>query len=309
MNILGIGNAIVDVICRVEDQFLAKNNLAKSNMKLIDEIEFKKLLGNLKIEETISGGSVANSIVGLSQLGNKVGFIGKVNDDELGRKYEQGLKKEKVEYYYTKKRENLPTGTCLILITPDSERTMCTFLGTAGKINKTDISAKAIKNSEITFLEGYLWDEGEPKQAFNEAINYSNKIAMSLSDKFCVDRHKKDFLNLVQNKLDITFANEQEILELIDAKSFDDVISFGKKLNKTLIITRSDKGSVAINKNDVIECESQKNLKIVDLTGAGDLFAAGFLHGYINKMSIRDSLNKGTEMASKIIQKIGARLN
>ena len=186
---------------------------------------------------------------------------------------------------------------------------MCTFLGTAGKINKTDISAKAIKNSEITFLEGYLWDEGEPKQAFNEAINYSNKIAMSLSDKFCVDRHKKDFLNLVQNKLDITFANEQEILELIDAKSFDDVISFGKKLNKTLIITRSDKGSVAINKNDVIECESQKKLKIVDLTGAGDLFAAGFLHGYINKMSIRDSLNKGTEMASKIIQKIGARLN
>ena len=309
MNILGIGNAIVDVICRVEDQFLAKNNLAKSNMKLIDEIEFKKLLGNLKIEETISGGSVANSIVGLSQLGNKVGFIGKVNNDELGRKYEQGLKKEKVEYYYTKKRENLPTGTCLILITPDSERTMCTFLGTAGKINKTDISAKAIKNSEITFLEGYLWDEGEPKQAFNEAINYSNKIAMSLSDKFCVDRHKKDFLNLVQNKLDITFANEQEILELIDAKSFDDVISFGKKLNKTLIITRSDKGSVAINKNDVIECESQKKLKIVDLTGAGDLFAAGFLHGYINKMSIRDSLNKGTEMASKIIQKIGARLN
>ena len=309
MNILGIGNAIVDVICRVEDQFLAKNNLAKSNMKLIDEIEFKKLLGNLKIEETISGGSVANSIVGLSQLGNEVGFIGKVNDDELGREYEQGLKKEKVESYYTKKRENLPTGTCLILITPDSERTMCTFLGTAGKINKTDIRAKAIKNSEITFLEGYLWDEREPKQAFNEAINYSNKIAMSLSDKFCVDRHKKDFLNLVQNKLDITFANEQEILELIDAKSFDDVISFGKKLNKTLIITRSDKGSLAINKNDVIECESQKNLKIVDLTGAGDLFAAGFLHGYINKMSIRDSLNKGTEMASKIIQKIGARLN
>ena len=309
MNILGIGNAIVDVICKVDEEFLAKNNLAKSNMKLIDETEFKKLLGNLKIEETISGGSVANSIVGLSQLGNKVGFIGKVNDDELGQKYEQGLKKENVEYYYTKKKEDLPTGTCLILITPDSERTMCTFLGTAGKINKTDINAQAIKNSEITFLEGYLWDEGEPKQAFNEAINYSNKIAMSLSDKFCVDRHKENFLNLVQNKLDITFANEQEILELIDAKSFGDAVSFGKKLNKTLVITRSDKGSVVINKNEVVECESQKNLKIVDLTGAGDLFAAGFLHGYINKMSLKDSLNKGTEMASKIIQKIGARLD
>ena len=309
MNILGIGNAIVDVICKVDDEFLAKNGLAKSNMKLIDEVEFKKLLGNLKIEETVSGGSVANSIVGLSQLGDKVGFIGKVSDDELGKKYEQGLKKENVEYFYTKKKENLPTGTCLILITPDSERTMCTFLGTAGKINKTDIDVQAIKNSEITFLEGYLWDEGEPKEAFNEAINYSNKIAMSLSDKFCVDRHKKNFLDLVKNKLDITFANEQEILELIDATSFNDVISFGKKINKTLVITRSDKGSVVINQNEVVECKSQKNLKIVDLTGAGDLFAAGFLHGYINKMTLQENLNKGTEMASRVIQKIGARLD
>ena len=309
MNILGIGNAIVDVICKVDDEFLAKNGLAKSNMKLIDEIEFKKLLGNLKIEETVSGGSVANSIVGLSQLDNKVGFIGKVSDDELGQKYEQGLKKENVKYFYTKKKESLPTGTCLILITPDSERTMCTFLGTAGKINKTDIDAQAIKNSEITFLEGYLWDEGEPKEAFNEAIKYSNKIAMSLSDKFCVDRHKKNFLDLVKNKLDITFANEQEILELIDATSFNDVISFGKKINKTLVITRSDKGSVVINQNEVVECKSQKNLKIVDLTGAGDLFAAGFLHGYINKMTPQENLNKGTEMASKVIQKIGARLD
>ena len=309
MNILGIGNAIVDVICKVDDEFLTKNGLAKSNMKLIDEIEFKKLLGNLKIEETVSGGSVANSIVGLSQLGDKVGFIGKVSDDELGQKYEQGLKKENVKYFYTKKKENLPTGTCLILITPDSERTMCTFLGTAGKINKTDIDVKAIKNSEITFLEGYLWDEGEPKEAFNEAIKYSNKIAMSLSDKFCVDRHKKNFLDLVKNKLDITFANEQEILELIDATSFNDVISFGKKINKTLVITRSDKGSVVINQNEAVECKSQKNLKIVDLTGAGDLFAAGFLHGYINKMTLQENLNKGTEMASRVIQKIGARLD
>ena len=309
MNILGIGNAIVDVICKVDDEFLAKNDLAKSNMKLIDETEFKKLLTNLKIEETVSGGSVANSIVGLSQLGNNVGFIGKVNDDELGQKYEQGLKKENVKYFYTKKKENLPTGTCLILITPDSERTMCTFLGTAGKINKTDINSQAIKNSEITFLEGYLWDEGEPKEAFNEAINFSNKAAMSLSDKFCVDRHKKNFLDLVKNKLDITFANEQEILELIDGKNFDDVISFGKKLNKTLVITRSDKGSVAIDQGEVTECESQTNLKIVDLTGAGDLFAAGFLHGFINKKSIKESLTKGTQMASKIIQQIGARLS
>ena len=308
MKITGIGNAIVDVICKIDDEFIAKNNLTKSNMKLIDKSEFEKLLNNLKIEETVSGGSVANSIVGLSQLGTKVGFIGKVSDDNLGQKYEQGLKKENVEYFYNKKKEELPTGTCLILITPDSERTMCTFLGTAGKISKSDIDIKTIKNTELTFLEGYLWDEGEPKEAFNEAIKYSNKIAMSLSDKFCVERHKKSFLDLVLNKLDITFANEQEILELIDAKSFDEVISFGKKLNKTLVITRSDKGSVAINKNEVAECESKQDLKIVDLTGAGDLFAAGFLHGHINKMSLKESLNKGTEMASKVIQTIGARL-
>ena len=309
MNILGIGNAIVDVICKVEDEFLAKNNLAKSNMKLINESEFKKLLSNLKIQETVSGGSVANSIVGLSQLGNSVGFIGKVNDDDLGQKYEQGLKKENVEYLYTKKKENLPTGTCLILITPDSERTMCTFLGTSGKINKKDINTQVVKNSGITFLEGYLWDEGEPKEAFNEAINYSNKTAMSLSDKFCVDRHKKNFLELVQNKLDITFANEQDIMSLINVKKFEEVINFAKEINKLIVITRGDKGAIAINKNEVTECSAKNNLKIIDLTGAGDLFAGGFLHGLINNKSIQESLKIGTEMSSKVIQIIGARLN
>jgi len=309
MKILGIGNAIVDVICKVEDSFLTNNKLTKSTMKLVDETEFKKLLSNLKIEETISGGSVANSIVGLSQLENKVGFIGKVNNDDLGNKYEEGLKKENVKYFYSKKKEKLPTGTCLILITPDSERTMCTFLGTAGKINDKDVDENAVKNSELIFLEGYLWDEGEPKAAFIKAINISNKTAMSLSDQFCVERHKKSFLDLVNNKLDIIFANEQEILSLINSKNFNEVISFGKKLGKLLIITRGEKGSIAIQKNEVVECESKKNLKIVDLTGAGDLFAAGFLHGHINNLSIKESLEKGTEMSSKIIQQIGARLN
>ena len=309
MKIIGIGNAIVDVICKVNDDFLKDNKLTKSTMKLVNESEFKKLLSNLKIEETVSGGSVANTIVGLSQLGDKVGFIGKISNDELGGKYEEGLKKENVQYFYSKKKETLPTGTCLILITPDSERTMCTFLGTAGKINENDINAIAIKNSEILFLEGYLWDEGEPKKAFDKAIQHSNKVAMSLSDLFCVERHKPHFLNLVKNKLDITFANEQEITSLIGAKNFDDIILFGKSLGKTIVITRGEKGSVAIKKDEVVECESKKNLKIVDLTGAGDLFAGGFLHGYVNKLSIKESLEKGTEMSSKIIQKIGARLN
>jgi|TARA_Y100000310_G_scaffold61091_1_gene56390 fructokinase len=308
MKILGIGNAIVDVICKVEDSFLSKNNLTKSTMKLVDETEFKNLLYNLKIEETISGGSVANSIVGLSQLGNKVGFIGKVNEDELGNKYEEGLKKEKVEYFYSKKKEDLPTGTCLILITPDSERTMCTFLGTAGKINENDIDINAVKNSEIIFLEGYLWDEGDPKKAFDKAIQNSNKVAMSLSDLFCVERHKPHFLNLFKNKLNITFSNEQEILSLLDTKNFDEVVSFAKELGKLIVITRGEKGSIAIIKNEVVEYDIQKNLKIVDLTGAGDLFAAGFLHGHVNNLSIKESLQKGTEMSARVIQKIGARL-
>ena len=308
MKILGIGNAIIDVICKVDDQYLSENNLTKSTMKLVDESEFKKLLSNIKIEETVSGGSVANSIVGLSQLDNKVGFIGKINNDEFGQKYEDGLKDEKVEFFYSKKKENLPTGTCLILITPDSERTMCTFLGTAGNINENDVDIKVIKNSEIIFLEGYLWDEGQPKSAFEKAIQNADKVAMSLSDLFCVERHKSDFLDLVNNKLDITFANEQEIMSLINTKNFQDVITFGQKLKKTLVITRGVNGSIAINKNEVVECESKKNFKIIDLTGAGDLFAAGYLHGYINNLSIAESLEKGTEMSSKIIQKIGARL-
>ena len=309
MKILGIGNAIVDVICKVDDSFIVQNNLIKSTMKLFfDEKEFKSLLTNLKIEKTVSGGSVANSIVGLSQLGENVGFIGKISDDEFGSKYEEGLKNENVEYFYSKKKEELPTGTCLILVTPDSERTMCTFLGTAGKINEKDVSSDAIKKSEIIFLEGYLWDEGEPKKAFDKAINNANKVAMSLSDLFCVDRHKPHFLNLVKNNLDITFANEQEITSLIEAKTFEEVISFSKQLNKLVIVTRGEKGAVAINGDEVVESDIQKNLKIVDLTGAGDLFAAGFLHGYINKLSTKECLEKGTEMSSKVIQQIGARL-
>ena len=309
MKILGIGNAIVDVICKVNDQYLIDNQLTKSTMKLVDETEFQKLLSTLKIEQTISGGSVANSIVGLSQLGNDVGFIGKINDDDLGKKYEDGLTKEKVQYFYNKKKEVSPTGTCLILITPDAERTMVTFLGISGKISTNDINEKAIQKSEMIFLEGYLWDEGEPKSAFDKAMLLSNTKAMSLSDQFCVERHKSDFLDLVKNKLDITFANEQEIKSLIDAKSFEDVIEFGKQLGKLLIITRGEQGSIAIKNQEILECQSKLNLEIVDLTGAGDLFAAGFIHGLINNNSTKECLEKGTEMSSKIIQKVGARLD
>jgi len=309
MEVLGIGNAIVDVICKVDDNFIKQNNLTKSTMKLVDETEFKKILSTVQIEETVSGGSVANSIVGLSQLGNEVGFIGKVSDDQLGNKYEEGLKKENVDFFYSKKKEVIPTGTCLILITPDSERTMITFLGTAGKISEQDIDTNAVKKSEILFLEGYLWDEGEPKKAFDKAINNSNKVAMSLSDLFCVERHKPHFLELVKSKLDITFANEQEIISLIDAKNFEDVVDFAKDIDKLIVITRGEKGAIAVNKKEIVECSAKDNLKIKDLTGAGDLFAGGFLHGLIKKKTTKESLDFGTEMSSKVIQIIGARLN
>ena len=308
MKIFGIGNAIVDVLCKVSDDFLIKNSLTKGTMKLIEQTEFEKLLSSLHIEETISGGSVANSIVGLSQLGNDVGFLGKINNDKLGNNYENGLKKENVKFLYEKKDETIPTGSCLILITPDSERTMCTFLGIAGKISDHDVYEKNIKKSEILFLEGYLWDEGEPKKAFDKAIFNSKKTAMSLSDLFCVERHKKDFLDLVKNKLNIIFANEQEITSLINAKSFDEVISFSKEIKKNIVITRGEKGAISINSDEIVECKAQKNLKIVDLTGAGDLFAAGYLHGVLNNFTTKDCLIKGTELSSKIIQKLGARL-
>ena len=308
MQVIGIGNAIIDVLCRVNDDFLIKNSLTKSTMKLINQDEFKKLLSMIKIEETISGGSVANSIVGLSYLGDKVGFIGKVSDDSLGKEYEKGLEKENVKFLYTKKEEPIPTGSCLILITPDSERTMCTFLGTAGKINDQDIDVENTKQAEITLLEGYLWDEGEPKKAFDKAINSSNKVAMSLSDLFCVERHKDQFLNLVKNRLDIIFSNEQEILALINSNSLEDAINFGKSLKKNIVITRGEKGAVAITNEEVVECDAEKNLKITDLTGAGDLFAAGYLHGIVNNLNTKASLEKGKELSSKIIQKIGARI-
>ena len=307
MKLLGIGNAIVDVLCKVTDEFLIKHSLKKSTMKLVDEIEFKNLLLSLKIEETVSGGSVANSIVGLSQLGNDVGFIGKISDDDLGQKYEDGLKKEKVKYLYKKKEEQIPTGSCLILITPDSERTMCTFLGTAGKIDDKDINKEDIRNSEMIFLEGYLWDEGGPKKAFDKAIINSKNVAMTLSDQFCVERHKTHFLDLVRNQLDIVFANEQEILSLIDTNEFSDAISFSKQVKKNIVITRGAKGAIAINKNEIVEIEAKSNLNVKDLTGAGDLFAAGYLHGTINNFKIKECLEKGTELSSKIIQIIGAR--
>jgi len=308
MKVIGIGNAIIDVLSRVDDEFIKKNQLTKGSMKLINQTELLSLLDIIKIEKKIAGGSVANSMVGLSHLGNKVSFIGKISDDDLGKSYEKDLINQKVEFCYKKKEEVIPTGTCIVLITPDNERTMCTFLGSSATISENDIDEKIIKNSDISILEGYLWDSNNSKLAFKKILRNSKKKVMSLSDKFCVERHRDDFFDLVKNHLDIIFANEQEILTLFKTKDLKKVIHFCKTLKKIVVITRSNKGSMVIFDNNVDECNATQNLNIVDLTGAGDLFLAGFLSNYLKNKNLKDCLNIGTEMASRIIQKIGARL-
>jgi len=308
MKIIGIGNAIIDVLSRVDDEFLVKNQLTKGSMKLINQVELKKLLSTIKVEKKIAGGSIANSIVGLSHLGNNVSFIGKINDDELGISYEKDLNDQKVTFCYKKKKELVPTGTCVVLITPDNERTMCTFLGTSATISEDDIDEHSIRDSNLSILEGYLWDSNESKLVFKKIIQNSKKKVMSLSDKFCVERHKVDFLDLVKNHFDIIFANEYEILTLLDTNDLKKAIQFCKTLKKIVVITRSSLGSIAIFGDVVEECIANQNIKIVDLTGAGDLFLAGFISHYIKNKNLKDCLNLGTEMASRIIQKIGARL-
>ena len=310
--ILGIGNAIVDVLARVDDQFLLKKKLIKGSMKLIDKSEFEDLKKNIKIEKIVAGGSVANTMSGIAYLQGKPSFIGKINSDSFGEIYKKSLEDINVNFSYLQKNENLSTGASIILITPDSERTMCTYLGISSHLSESDINENNIVNNELIFLEGYLWDKGISEKMFKHAINIAKKnkvkIAMSLSDIFCVTRHKEDFYNLLNNDLDILIGNENEINELTNKKNLLDSINQLKKLNKLIVITRSDKGSVAIKDNEITNCESTKVDKIIDLTGAGDLFAAGFLKEYLEKSEIKKCLMTGSILASKIIQKIGARL-
>ena len=310
--ILGIGNAIVDVIAKVNDEFLIKNNLVKGSMKLINKSEFEKLEKNIKIEKVVAGGSVANTMAGISYLKGSPSFIGKVNSDKFGNLYKKSLKNINVNFHYIEKNESLPTGTSIILITPDSERTMCTYLGISSHLSANDISKNTILDHELIFLEGYLWDKGSSEKMFKHAINIAKenkiKIAMSLSDIFCVTRHKQDFYNLLKNDLNILIGNENEINELTGKENLLDSINQLKEFDKLIVVTRSDKGSLAIKNNEVINCESVKVDKVLDLTGAGDLFAAGFLKEYLDKSDIKKCLTIGSIVASKIIQRIGARL-
>jgi sugar/nucleoside kinase (ribokinase family) len=310
--ILGIGNAIVDVFAHVDEKFLIENNLTKGSMKLIDEDEFHKLKKKIKIEKTLAGGSVANSMAGISYLKGEASFIGKINLDEFGKLYKKSLKEIDVKFIYNEKIELLPTATCIILITPDSERTMCTYLGISSQLGANDLNENNIADKELIFLEGYLWDKGESEIMFKQAINFAKKnkvkIAMTLSDIFCVTRHKEDFYNLLKDDLDILFGNENEINELTNNKNLTNSINELVSLNKLIVITRSEKGSVALNNNQIISCDSEKVNKVVDVTGAGDLFAAGFLKEYLEKNEIKKCLTTGSKTAAKIIQKIGARL-
>ena len=310
--ILGVGNAIVDVLAKVDDEFLVKRNFVKGSMKLINKSEFEDLKKNIKIEKVVAGGSVANTMSGIAYLKGSPSFIGKINSDNFGEIYKKSLEDINVNFPYIQKNENLSTGASIILITPDSERTMCTYLGISSHLSESDINEDNIINNELIFLEGYLWDKGISEKMFKHAINIAKKnkikIAMSLSDIFCVNRHKEDFYNLLKNDLDILIGNENEINELTEKKSLLDSIDQLKKLNKLIVITRSEKGSLAIKDNKIVNCDSQKVDKIVDLTGAGDLFAAGFLKEYLEKSEIKKCLMTGSILASKIIQKIGARL-
>jgi fructokinase len=311
-NILGIGNAIVDVLSKVDDEFLIKNNLIKGSMKLINKSEFENLEKNIKIEKVVAGGSVANTMAGIAHLRGSSSFIGKINSDKFGDLYKKSLEDIDVNFRYIKKDESLPTGASIILITPDSERTMCTYLGISSHLSADDLSTNNILDHELIFLEGYLWDKGTSEKMFKHAINIAkknkSKIAMSLSDIFCVTRHRQDFYNLLKNDLDILIGNENEINELTSKKNLLDSINQLKEFNKLIVITRSEKGSLAIKKNEIINCESVKVEKVLDLTGAGDLFAAGFLKEYLDKSDIKKCLTTGSIAASKIIQKIGARL-
>ncbi len=311
--ILGIGNAIVDVFAYVDDSFLRQNNLVKGSMKLIKSQEFFDLKKNIKVEKIVAGGSAANTMVGISYLNGSASFIGKINNDEFGNIYKKSLEKENVNFVYNEKNEELTTGACIVLITPDSERTMCTYLGISSTLSANDINNNNIKNHELIFLEGYLWDEGESEKMFEQAINLAKlnhtKISMSLSDTFCVTRHKKSFNKLLRKDLDILIGNENEILELTNTKDLKESINLLKEINKLIVITRSENGSLAIFNKKIFECRSVKVDNIIDVTGAGDLFAAGFLKEYIDGSNIDMCLNRGSIIAAQIIQRIGARLN
>ncbi len=311
--ILGIGNAVVDVFVKVDDKFLLKNNLTKGSMKLIEKSEFEKLKNSIKIEKIEAGGSVANTMAGIAYLKGNSSFIGKVNSDEFGKIYKKSLEKINVDFPYIDKNENLATGASIIFITPDSERTMCTYLGISSKLSKTDIDENHIKDYDIIFLEGYLWDKGMSEEMFKHVINIAKKnsieVAMSLSDIFCVSRHREDFFKLLLNDLNLLIGNEKEINELMSRKNLLDSIKEISKLNKLVIITKSENGSLAVLGNKIINCESVKVEKILDLTGAGDLFASGFLKEYLNQSDIKKCLQVGSKLAAKIIQKVGARLN
>ena len=312
-NILGVGNAIVDIFSHVNENFLKENNLIKGTMKLINNDEFNALKKKIKITKILAGGSAANTMAGISYLNGKASFIGKINSDELGKLYKKSLEDINVKFNYIEKKEDLSTGASIILITPDSERTMCTYLGISSQLSDNDINEKEILSKGLIFLEGYLWDKGVSEKMFKYVINLAKKkkikIAMSLSDIFCVNRHKEDFINLLKNDLDILIGNEKEIIELSGTKNITDSINELKKFNKLLVVTMSERGSLAIINNEIINCEVHKVAKTIDLTGAGDLFAAGFLKEYMDQSEIKECLNTGSFIASKVIQKIGARLN
>lgn len=311
-DVVGIGNAIVDVITEVDDSYLELHGQRKGLMSLVDLSTVNKISNNLNIQTTVSGGSVANSIVCLAQHNIKTAFIGKVGIDSIGIKFIEGLKKEKVHFANTPQSDKSETGRCVVMVTPDAQRTMITYLGISQKLSLSDINEEIIKNSKITYLEGYLWDLDDAQIAIKKAVqcakNHNNKVAFSVSDVFCVERFRESFISLIQNYADIIFANEEEIKSLFEVSSLDDAINKIKKMNKIFAITLGDKGAKIVNQTNIIQVEAKKVENIIDTTGAGDIFAAGFLLQFINKKNLNECGREGIQLASRIIQKYGARL-
>ena len=311
-DIVGIGNSIVDVIADIDDQYLVEHDIRKGLMSLVDLESVKKISNNLEIKTTVSGGSVANSIVCLAQNKIKTAFIGKVGKDEMGDKFVEGLTKEQVHFANTAQSDEAETGRCVVMVSPDAQRTMSTYLGISQKLNSQDINEEVIKNSSITYLEGYLWDLDDAQIAIKKATecakNNGKKVAFSVSDVFCIERFRESFRKLVEDDADIVFANEEEAKALFEVDNLNAAIDQMKSLNKIFAITRGENGAQIILDNESIAIEPERIEKLVDTTGAGDIFAAGFLLEYINNKTLQECGNKGVKLASQIIQKYGARL-
>ena len=311
-DITGIGNAIVDVIVNVEDKYLEDQDIRKGMMSLVDLKTIENISDTIEIKTTVSGGSVANSIVALAQNGMNTAFIGKVSNDEIGSKFIDGLKSENVTFACKAQSDDSKSGRCIVMVTPDAQRTMSTYLGISQKLNSGDINQDVIKNSSITYLEGYLWDLDDAQVAIKHATDCAkssgNLVAFSVSDVFCIERFRDSFRSMIDTNVDIVFANKEEIKSLYENDNIEEITKILSHQERIYALTMGEEGALIIKGNETYKIEAQKIENLIDTTGAGDLFAAGFLEHFIKNESLESCGSRGVEMASRVIQQYGARL-